>query len=50
VDVSESGYSLTFFTNAMVQMSGGSHSANAQFTGLTIQESQPYEVSNGSSH
>jgi hypothetical protein len=50
VVVSVSGYSLTFFTNAMVQMSGGSHSANAQFTGLTIQESQPYEVSNGSSH
>jgi hypothetical protein len=50
VVVSVSGYSLTFFTNAMAQMSGGSHSANAQFTGLTIQESQPYEVSNGSSH
>ena len=48
--VSVSGYTLTFFTNAMVQMSGGSHSANAQFTGLTIQESLPYEVTNGSSH
>jgi hypothetical protein len=48
--VAVSGYSLTFFTNAIVQMSGGSHSSNAQFTGLTIQESQPYEVSNGSSH
>ena len=48
--VAVSGYTLTFFTNAIVQMSGGSHSSNAQFTGLTIQESQPYEVSNGSSH
>ncbi len=48
--VAVSGYSLTFFTNAIVQMSGGSHSSNPQFTGLTIQESQPYEVSNGSSH
>jgi hypothetical protein len=48
--VSVSGYSLTFFTNAMVQMSGGNQSSSAQFTGLTIQQSQPYEVSNGSSH
>ena len=50
VVVSVSGYSLTFFTNAIVQMSGGSQSSNAQFTGLTIQQSQTYEVSNGSSH
>lgn len=48
--VAVSGYSLTFFTNAIVQMSGGSTSSSAQFTGLTIQQSQPYEVSNGSSH
>ena len=48
--VSVSGYSLTFLTNAMVQMSNGSHSANAQFSGLTVQESTPYEVTNGSSH
>jgi hypothetical protein len=50
VVVSVSGYTLTFFTNAIVQLSGGNHSANAQFTGLTIQQSQTYEVSNGSSH
>jgi hypothetical protein len=48
--VAVSGYSLTFFTNAIVQLSGGSRSASAQFTGLTIQESLPYEVTNGSSH
>jgi hypothetical protein len=48
--VSVSGYTLTFFTNAIVQLSGGNHSANAQFTGLTVQQSQTYEVSNGSSH
>lgn len=48
--VAVSGYSLTFLTNAIVQMSVTGNSANAQFTGLTIQESQPYEVSNGSSH
>jgi len=40
VVVSVSGYTLTFFTNAIVQLSGGNHSANAQFTGLTIQQSQ----------
>lgn len=50
VVVSVSGYTLTFFTNAIVQLSGGSHSANPQFTGLTVQQSQTYEVSNGSSH
>jgi hypothetical protein len=48
--VSVSGYTLTFFTNAIVQLSGGNRNANAQFTGLTIQQSQTYEVSNGSSH
>ena len=48
--VSVSGYTLTFFTNAIVQLSGGSHSANAQVTGLAVQQSQTYEVSNGSSH
>ena len=48
--VSVSGYSLTFITKAMVQMAGGNPNANAQFTGLTIQESLPYEVTNGSSH
>jgi hypothetical protein len=48
--VAVSGYSLTFFTNAIVKMSGGSHTADPQFTGLTIQESLPYEVTNGSSH
>lgn len=50
VVVSVSGYTLTFFTAAIVKLSGGSHSANSQFTGLTIQESLPYEVTNGSSH
>ena len=34
--VSVSGYTLTFFTNAIVQLSGGSHSANAQVTGLAV--------------
>ena len=48
--VTVSGYSLTFLTNAMVQMSSTGHTANGQFTGLTIQESLPYEVTNGSSH
>ena len=48
--VSVSGYTLTFFTSAIVQLSGGSHSANAQVTGLAVQQSQTYEVSNGSSH
>jgi len=48
--VAVSGYSLTFFTNAMVQLSGGNSNANAHFTGLTIQQSLPYEVTNGSSH
>ena len=47
--VKVSGYSLTFFTKAMVQLATNP-SASAQFTGLTIQESTPYEVSNGSSH
>lgn len=50
VVVSVSGYTLTFFTAAIVKLSGGSNSANSQFTGLTIQESLPYEVTNGSSH
>lgn len=48
--VTVSGYSLTFLTNAMVQMSSTGSSAPGQFTGLTIQESTPYEVTNGSSH
>ena len=48
--VSVSGYALTFLTNAMVQLNGGNQNASAQFTGLTIQESLPYEVTNGSSH
>ena len=48
--VTVSGYSLTFLTNAIVQMSTTGNSANGQFTGLTIQESLPYEVTNGSSH
>lgn len=50
VVVSVSGYSLTFFTAAIVKFSAGSQSANSQFTGLTIQESEPYEMTNGSSH
>jgi hypothetical protein len=50
VVVTVSGYTLTFFTNAIVQLSGGNHSANSQFTGLTVQQSLPYEVTNGSSH
>ncbi len=47
--VKVSGYSLTFFTKAIVQLSTNP-SASAQFTGLSISESTPYEVSNGSSH
>jgi hypothetical protein len=50
VVVAVSGYTLTFFTNAIVQLSGGNHNGSAQFTGLTIQQSLPYEVTNGSSH
>ena len=48
--VSVSGYTLTFFTNAIVRLSNGHQNGHGEFTGLTIQESQPYEVSNGSSH
>jgi hypothetical protein len=48
--VTVSGYALTFLTDAMVQLNGGNQNANAQFHGLTIQESVPYEVTNGSSH
>jgi len=47
--VKVSGYSLTFFTKAIVQLSTNP-AASAQFTGLSISESTPYEVSNGSSH
>jgi hypothetical protein len=47
--VTVSGYSLTFLTNAMVQLSHDPN-ASSQFTGLTISESVPYEVTNGSSH
>jgi hypothetical protein len=50
VVVAVSGYSLTFFTKAIVQLSGGNRNGSAQFNGLTIQESLPYEVTNGSSH
>ena len=46
--VTVSGYTLTFLTSAMTQMSSGQ--SNSSFTGLTIQESTPYEVTNGSSH
>ena len=48
--VTVSGYTLTFLTSAMTRMSSGQSNANASFTGLTIQESTPYEVTNGSSH
>ena len=48
--VTVSGYTLTFFTNAIVRLSNGHQNGHSQFTGLTIQQSQPYEVSNGSSH
>jgi hypothetical protein len=48
--VTVSGYTLTFFTNAIVRLSNGHQNGHGQFTGLTIQESQTYEVSNGSSH
>ena len=48
--VTVSGYTLTFLTSAMAQMSSGQSNANSSFTGLTIQESTPYEVTNGSSH
>ena len=50
VVVAVSGYSLTFFTSAIAKLSGGNSNPSAQFTGLTIQESLPYEVTNGSSH
>jgi len=46
--VKVSGYALTFVSNAMVQAANGNTSPTLQ--GLTIQESLPYEVSNGSSH
>ena len=45
-----SGYALTFITNAVVQASNGNAQPSGQFNGLTIQESLPFEVSNGSSH
>lgn len=48
--VTVSGYTLTFLTSAMAQMSSGQYNGNSSFTGLTIQESTPYEVTNGSSH
>ena len=48
--VSVSGYALTFFSSAIVQGNSGNQNPNAQFTGLTIQESMPYEMTNGSSH
>jgi TadE-like protein len=48
--VTVSGYTLTFFTNAIVRLSNGHQNGHGEFTGLTIQQSQPYEVSNGSSH
>jgi hypothetical protein len=48
--VTVSGYTLTFFTNAIVRLSNGHQNGHNQFTGLTIQESLPYEVTNGSSH
>ena len=48
--VKASGYALTFVTNAVVQASNGNSNPNGQINGLTIQESLPYEVSNGSSH
>jgi hypothetical protein len=47
--VTVSGYALTFMTNAVAQL-GSNPNASTQFTGLTIQESMPYEVTNGSSH
>jgi len=48
--VTVSGYALTFMTNAIVQGMNGNHSPSNTITGLTIQETLPYEVSNGSSH
>lgn len=48
--VSVGGYSLTFFSSAIAQLSGSNSQPSGQFTGLTIQESLPYEVTNGSSH
>lgn len=48
--VSVSGYSLTFLTNTIARLSGGGQGGSNQFTGLTIQESLPYEMTNGSSH
>jgi TadE-like protein len=44
--VTVTGYALTFLSNIIAQTGNG----NGQFTGLTIQEGLPYEVSNGSSH
>lgn len=48
--VTVSGYALTFLTNTIVQVNSGNSSPSPQFTGLTIQESLTYEISNGSSH
>lgn len=48
--VKVSGYALTFISNATVQAANGNSHPSGQFNGLTIQESLPYEVSNGSSH
>jgi hypothetical protein len=48
--VKVSGYALTFMTNGVVQGSNGNANPSSQFNGLTIQETLPYEVSNGSSH
>ena len=44
------GYALTFMTNGIVQGMMGNHHPSSQITGLTIQETLPYEVTNGSSH
>lgn len=48
--VQVSGYALTFISNALVQASNGSSNPSGHLSGLTVQESLKYEVSNGSSH
>ena len=48
--VTVSGYALMFLSNAIVQANSNSQNVSGQISGLTIQQSLPYEVSNGSSH
>ncbi|MDQ6760807.1 MAG: pilus assembly protein [Acidobacteriota bacterium] len=48
--VTVSGYALTFLSNTIAQANGGGSAPSTHVNGLTVQQSLPYEVSNGSSH